>query len=66
MIYEYRCLSCRNYFALEFPVNKIIKSGKHIGARCKVCKSSRVKKVISYPNVIFSGPGFYVTDKGTK
>lgn len=64
MIYEYKCLNCHNYFALEFPITKFIRDGKHVGARCTACRSSRVKKMISYPTVIYKGAGFYTTDKG--
>lgn len=57
MIYEYKCNKCRNYFAIERPITTPIVKGKHSGARCK-CGSVNVRKVISYPSIVFKGEGF--------
>lgn len=65
MIYEYKCVACKNYFAIERSINAPIVKGAHPGVRCKRCRSLRVKKVISYPSIQFKGDGFTLS-KGEK
>ena len=62
MIYDYKCLSCKNEFQLDFPISTKIRAGKHIGARCPVCRSKSVRKKIHKVEIRFRGNGFYITD----
>ena len=64
MIYDYRCLSCKRDFQLDFPITKKIRSGRHIGARCPLCLSKSVQKKMHKVEIRFKGNGFYINDKG--
>ena len=62
MIYDYKCLSCGNAFQQDFPIHTKIRNGKHIKARCPLCKSRHVKKRLHRVEVHYKGNGFYSTD----
>lgn len=62
MTYEYVCNSCQSRFKIDMPIDKPIIKGKHVGARCTICGSSSVRKLINSVSVHFKGRGFYLTD----
>ena len=51
-IYEYRCLDCKERFDAV---------GRN-DIECPTCKSKKIQRIYSTPNIIFRGNGFFKTD----
>jgi putative FmdB family regulatory protein len=62
VIYDYRCESCSAKFQFDTPMASPITKGRHKGAKCPHCSSTKVKKIIHRAEIIFKGGGFYKTD----
>jgi putative FmdB family regulatory protein len=58
--YEYECYECGEKFSIVIGFS----SSLGINAVCPECKSKKVKRLYSTPNIIFKGKGFYKTDNG--
>jgi len=56
--YEYRCEKCGEQFFIVIGFESFL--GTNIV--CPECKSRKVKRLYSVPNIIFKGNGFYKTD----
>ena len=60
--YEYVCKKCKSYFCVSGTFETLF----GLIPQCPNCKSKQTKKIISLPNVIYKGKGFYRTDKNNK
>jgi putative FmdB family regulatory protein len=54
--YDYRCTKCRKRFAVEQSIRDKPLS------KCRTCGAKLEKMLPKSVNLIFKGPGFYVTD----
>jgi len=61
LTYDYKCKSCRKEFTKKFHFND-----NKTSVSCPFCHSRRTRQLFSVPEIIFKGPGFYITDQGTK
>lgn len=56
--FDFKCHDCNHQFEhLALPGTK-----KPLQLDCPSCKSTKVQKLLSVPNVQFKGSGFYVND----
>lgn len=47
---------------LDFPITSDIKNGRHKKARCPMCGSKNVRKVMHKAEIIYKTGGFYAKD----
>lgn len=57
--YEYICKECNAEFEMSGTFEMLLVHKPE----CPECKSKKVKKKISLPNIIYKGKGFYNTDR---
>ena len=57
--YEYVCNKCKSRFAVSGTFETLF----GLKPQCPACKGKNTQKLISLPNVIYKGKGFYKTDK---
>jgi putative FmdB family regulatory protein len=60
--YEYMCKKCGEKFTIIMGFESFL----GLKIICPECKSKKVKKIYTAPNVIFKGGGFYKTDSNKK
>ncbi|MDD4352544.1 MAG: zinc ribbon domain-containing protein [Candidatus Gracilibacteria bacterium] len=58
--HDFKCLKCGHVFELELP------AGHQEEVKCLACGHPETQKLLSSPNVIFKGTGFYKTDARSK
>ena len=56
MIYEYKCLICKNVFTVS------LREPPRISPVCTNCGNNKTQRTFDVPGVIFKGSGFYRTD----
>ena len=54
--HDFKCLKCGHEFESALP------AGDKMMPKCLACGHPKTQKLISAPNVIFKGKGFYKTD----
>lgn len=59
-IYEYICKNCGCEFIDDKSINDRDK------AMCPKCRSIKIRRLLSSPNVIYNSDGFYTTDNKDK
>jgi len=58
--FDFQCTGCDHIFEFNRPF------GSEELPSCPECKSKKVQKLLSTPNIQFKGEGFYKTDSGSK
>lgn len=61
LAYGYKCETCGKEFSIKFHFDD-----DKTNVKCPHCHSRKTHRVYSVPAVVFKGPGFYVTEHGSK